>query len=371
MTSAIQSCLCLLVIAAVSLGLVGDPADLASAGEAIGNVSGAAPAVGVPSILKRSHVAAWFDGPEDCLKYDVDLMIQDMDLVDELDLPKWKTQIDRLHGEGKLFFAELRPLTHLGKTFEYVMNDPGLQDAVCVDFNLNPIKVGWMADRSYKGRPVYFYCSNHPRYPRKGWCFGDTSRWYYPPQEDFEPLYDFVRTHRDLFDDYEAIEQVGVVFAKPSSNPASPLKRVWESLVNLNVPFGIVVAGDEWVPNRLSPDDVKRFELLLIPEPVTLDTAQRQVVEGWKSQKAAISISQQDDVGPRLAGRIAPLVSLESDSAVRFFPRTVPGRRGAPVVCHLVNWSYDGQANRALPQRDVKVRLRSAIAGDCHVTRVT
>ena len=55
-------------------------------------------------------------------------------------------------------------------------------------------------------------------------------------------------------------------------------------------PFRIVVAGDDRMPNRLSPDKTKRFKLLLVPEPVTLDAAQRRAVEGWKSQKAEVAM---------------------------------------------------------------------------------
>jgi hypothetical protein len=586
-----------LVAVVIGHGGITDRANSASVADASGKTSDLRPAAAKPTpILKRSHVAAWFDGPGDHLKYDADFIIQDMDIVDELDVGKWKALVARLHAQGKVFFAEMRPLTHLGKMFEYVMNDPGLQDALCVDFNLNPIRVDWMADRAYKDRPVYFYCSNHPRYraflrhqifmfaevgadgimvddgggtpfaassggcccryclagfreylrgkyttdqlrahgiddletfdyrqmllkhaddrasfaaarrlgeipladdfreflqrsdenlfqslqemasklsgkhvpmawdnvnfsgryapyyrfldvcapeldyqhfavqgrgddgklppgivmldkladalgkwhaftpapgawsaikrknltgllrlwvaasyangglpryPRKGWCFGETSRWYYPPKESFEPLYDFVRTHRELLDGYENVAQVGVVYADPSSGPTSLQKHVCESLVGLNVPFGIVVAGNQWVPNRLSPEDAQRFELVLIPEPAGLDAAQRQVVEGWKKQKAAITVSEKEDVHQLLAGRVDPLTSLEGNHSVWLFPRAIPGSKGSSLVCHLVNWSYDSQKNEALPQTDVKIRLRSARTGDSRVTRVT
>jgi hypothetical protein len=210
-----------------------------------------------------------------------------------------------------------------------------------------------------------------PRYPRKGWCFGETSRWYYPPKDAFEPLYDFVRTHRALLDDYEAVTQVGVLFANPSGDPSGPLKRVCESLVNLNVPFGVVVAGNEWVPNRLSPEDAMRFELLLLPDPVKTDAAQQKVVENWKSRKAAISVSPKDEVGELLAGRVDPLASLESKSRVWLFPRAIPGSKTAPAVCHLVNWDYDAGKNHATPQKDVKIRLRGKLTGDSPVTKVT
>ena len=52
-----------------------------------------APAPRPAPILKRSRVAAWFDGPDDYRKYDADFVIQDMDIVDELEVAKWKALI--------------------------------------------------------------------------------------------------------------------------------------------------------------------------------------------------------------------------------------------------------------------------------------
>ena len=47
------------------------------------------------SLLKHSHVPVWFDHPDDHLKYDVDVIIQDMDINDEAEVPAWKARIDR------------------------------------------------------------------------------------------------------------------------------------------------------------------------------------------------------------------------------------------------------------------------------------
>lgn len=33
-----------------------------------------------------------------------------------------------------------------------------------------------------------------------------------------------------------------------------------------NIPFGMTVAGDKWLSNRLQEDAIDRFELMLIPE---------------------------------------------------------------------------------------------------------
>ncbi len=545
------------------------------------------------SLLKHSHIPVWFDHPDDHLKYNVDVIMQDMDIVDEAEIPVWKARIDQWHEEGKLFFAEMRAATPLGKSFENAMDDPGMQEAVCLDFNLKPITPRWQVGRSYKGRPLYLYCSNHPRfraylrhriymymeagadgvqvdegggamfcafkkepgcfcqyclarfrdylrhkytpeqlqslgvkhintfdyrsvvlqhvsdrkaydeavqrgtiplmsdfkdfllrsdvelfqslqgmasklagkhvpmswdnvnvghpnapyyafldvfapethhaifspgarndlqlspgimfgekyadalgkwhtltplpgswsimkannltgllrlwtavsyanggiprYPRKGWCKVDGSGqvdWYYPPKEELEPLYDFVRTHRSLFDNYESVAQVGVVLAEQPGMPEAAFIGLYSSLAKLNIPFGFVVAGNKELPQRLQPGDATKFSLLLVPDTANLDAAQKRVVDDWNKQGAALTVGRQDDVAALLARRIDPLVAVESGTSdVRLYPRAVPGQKTAPVLCHLVNWNYDPAANQAEPQKNVKVRLRSALLG--------
>lgn len=542
------------------------------------------------SIFQRSHVAAWFDGPEDHRKYNVDVMVQDMDLVEESEVPKWRAFVAARHAEGKLVCGELRPLTHMGRTMEYVMNDPGLQQAVCLNIEQQPIPIGWITgDHTYQGKQPNFYCSNHPayraylrqqvffltetgvdaimvddgggtffvyghggcfcdycmkafrvylqerltpqqlegggiddleafdyrkvvvrhandnasykkvrggipwdkefrdflvdsdvalfdslqrmasrlsgrhipfgwdnvdfggsrapyypiwdvfyseityqhfavngrgpdeqfppsivmldkladalgkwyiptpaprswatirdknltgllrqwiafsyangsavRYPRKGWCFTGEP-WYFPPQDEFEPIYDFVRRRRELFDDYEAVEQVGVLFTQTRGAGGvayySPLKYVCASLVEQNVPFGFAVAGDELLADRLRGDEADPFELMLIPEPIRLISGQQEIVDRWKAEKKALAVTRGDDVAALLGGRVEPLVAVEDTSRVWLFPRTKQIDVSAPVICHLVNASYDPQENRPTLQKDVKVRLHSRLVG--------
>lgn len=553
------------------------------------------------SSLRHSNIPVWFDHPDDHLKYNVDIIMQDMDIVDETEIPVWKARIDKWHEQGKLFFAELRAATPLGKSFEDAMDDPGMQEAVCYDFNLQPITPRWQIGRNYKGRPLYLYCSNHPRfraylrhrifmfmeagadgiqvdegggamfcgfkkepgcfcphcmarfrtylsqkysseklhaqgipdietfdyrqivlqyatdhksyqeavqqhkipwmddfkdflmrsdvelfqslqamashlvgrhvpmswdnvninynytlyypfldvfapetnhtlfscgtssdlhlspgiifgdkfadalgkwhtptplpsswtiirdnnltgllrlwtavsyanggiprYPRKGWCrvgAGGQVDWYYPSQDDLEPLYNFVRTHRLLFDNYESVGQVGLVLAEQPELPDSTFLHISLNLSRLNIPFTFVVAGNKYLTQRLQPDMAKKFSLLLVPDNAKLDEAQQQIVNNWKNQGATLTVSRQDNLAGLLADRIEPIVAIEGGTKdVLIYPRAIPGRKDAPVVCHLVNWNYDSSANRAEPRKNVQVRLQAALIGGAKLTKVT
>ena len=561
--------------------------------------------------MKRSDVICWFDNVHDQVKYDSDVIYQRMDIVSEFQVSEWQKRVKKWHSEGRIVHGCLNPLTQLGKIFEFVMNDPGLQSTVCLDFNLNPIITGWMAGRQYKGKPVHLYCGNHPtfrawlrqqaymiaeigadayhvddscggifaygyggcfceycmagfrqylqeqysaaelkergiddidefnyrdmvllyaddaksfrlanrrseiplisdfrffqyrtdaelfksiremgskirgkympmgwdnvqiagtrgpyydnldifyaemeydqfyldepregrdferarkvrqeimpaavvphkfvdaidkwyaptpspwswakikelhlsgllrqwtaftyanggfmRYPRKGWCFGETSRWYYPKQEDYEPIYAFIRSNPTLFDDYEAVEQVGVLYAhhpEAIGGPSfRPLRYVCGNLVEKNIPFGVVVAGDDWLSNRLQRDAIDRFELMLIPEPLKIEAGQKRIVGEWmRTQKdKVLHVKDTDNVGDMLKGRIEPLVSLKSNSTVWLFPRKVKNRDNAPVVCHVYNHQYDDKLNKMIEQQGVKISLSRRLFNGNHAKKV-
>ena len=551
-------------------------------------------------IFKRSHIAAWMDEPDSYKMCDVDVLIQDMSMVSDADAARWGRFIDRMHKQGKLVCAEMRPATHTNELLKYVMEDESLQAAACVDLDGKPIEVSWMVGHVYKGRTPVFLCSNQPRYreflreqvryfiaagadgimvddsggaffarnrggcfctcciegfrtylgekysagqlkqrgvddldsfdyrkfvlgqedggqsyrnrqrrekvpfsrdfndfllrsdvelfrelqklscelagkhvpmgwdnvdfggsragyypfwdvfyseinyqnfgvdgrlpgtkfspaivmldkfsdamgkwyiptpaprsweavmkndvesllrlwvafsyangsalryPRKGWIFSTQTPWYFPPKEDFEPLYAFIRGHRELFDDYEAVQQVGVLFTQSKQGGGGsyyrPLKHVCANLVELNVPFGMAVAGDELLANRLRGDEAERFEVMLVPEPIRLIDGQKEVVERWKQRGAAISVKREDDVAAKIQNRVKPLVAVEDDSGVWLFPRQIPGKPDAPVLCHVVNPHFDAEEDVAIPQTDVPVRLRGGLFGDTRVRKVT
>ena len=213
------------------------------------------------------------------------------------------------------------------------------------------------------------------RYPRKGWIFSQETPWYFPPKEDFEPLYAFIRGHRELFNGYEAVEQVGVLFSQNRGGGGSryyiPLKHVCSSLVELNVPFGMAVAGDELFADRLKGDEAEQFELMLIPEPIRLIEGQQEIVSRWKERGAAISVRREDDVATKIGGRTKSLVAVEGDSGIWLFPRYIPSKPDAPIICHVVNPHFDAKQDKAIPRTHVPVRVQRRLLGDRQIDKVT
>lgn len=207
------------------------------------------------------------------------------------------------------------------------------------------------------------------KYPDRGWCYAPSSRWYYPPKEEFDPVYNFIGNNRDLFDNYEAVEQIGALYTHASST--RPIRYVGNQLVTLNIPFGTPVAGDDWLVNRIKDDDIDRYEVMLIPEPYKISDGQQQIIDKWKAKKPVISVKEGDDLQKILEGKIDPLQSLESNNKIWMFSRHNPKNEKAPLVCHLVNFDYDAKKNKNNIQRNVQVRLSKKLLGGFGVKNIS
>ena len=203
----------------------------------------------------------------------------------------------------------------------------------------------------------------HFRYPRKGWCFGATSRWYYPEKNRLEPVYAFIRNNRELFDHYEAVEQIGVLYTHTFNGNLlggeyhKPLRYVCGQLVNFNIPFGTPVAGDDWLVNRINEKDIDKYEAMLIPEPYIISKDQQQIVDKWKLKKPVILVKEGDDIEKIVKSKINPLLSLENDNRLWLFPRHNSENKKAPLICHLINYDFDADKNQNNPQKNIKIRL--------------
>ena len=168
-----------------------------------------------------------------------------------------------------------------------------------------------------------------------------------------------VQRHAELFDGYQAVEQVGVRYSKPAVRAGHHQvhEACWE-LLNANVPYGIAASGDDWLARRLAAADAARFELVVVPEPALLDGEQQRVVDAWKAGRAVAWQGVAD-----VLARLEPLVTLASDCKVWLRPRANPANAAVPVVIHLLNTDYDLSQDAMNRQTGVTVRLGHALFG--------
>jgi hypothetical protein len=205
--------------------------------------------------------------------------------------------------------------------------------------------------------------------PNHQWCYTPEkgTHWYDGPTEEYTPIYQFVRQNAGFFDSYEAVTQVGVVYSNLAFRKnIHTVLDVCLSLTNANIPFGMAIAGDEWLNNTITEKQLSKFEAVVVPEPSMLEGEQKNLIDTWIKDGRAVSWKNEKDV----LERIESLVSLRSASKVWILPRKAK-QPDTPVVCHVVNWSYNISKDKMIPQRNVDIYLSSKLFDGKKIRKVT
>jgi len=208
--------------------------------------------------------------------------------------------------------------------------------------------------------------------PNNVWCYSEEKgeHAYRGPEEVFLPLYRFVRRNERLLDDYDPIEQLGVVYRpggpiQVASGEGAPVRR-WVDpfsetcgeLVEAHYPFGVVFPGRTGRNRRWSERDLERFERVVIPKGVVLQGKDKEILESLERKGRAVPWT-----GPESALRdIEPLVRVAEGKRLWVFPRKNKKDPTAPVVCHLFNPCYDAEHDAMIEQTDIVISLRSDLS---------
>ena len=193
--------------------------------------------------------------------------------------------------------------------------------------------------------------------PHRQWCYTKEkgTHWSDGPTEQYAPVYRFVRKSARLFDRYEAVAPVAVVYDNAARRKGKGnIEPICVGLAERNVPFTVVVAGDNWLDYRLEADRLARFKAVVVPGDLAMDPAQMALIEQVKAEGRLVTWPDQAAL-ERLVP--APVV-VEGSEHVGVVPRAIPGDATAPVVVHLLNRRYDGDTDAVVPQENLTLRLR-------------
>lgn len=215
--------------------------------------------------------------------------------------------------------------------------------------------------------------------PHKEWGFVQPpgqephSTAYPDNPKNFEPLYKFVRDNAVLFDDYEAVTQIALLYdykanrlqgggtpmpQTPAAKPAE-VHEICLELANANIPFGMVVSGSEPFDHELTANHLKPYELVVVNEPMMVTGRQKTLLDSWA--KDGKVFKWQQGMGA-LRSRLATLVKA-APGDIWALPRVVPGRTDKPLVCHVLNRSFDANADKLVVRQNVTVGLNKKIFG--------
>jgi hypothetical protein len=205
--------------------------------------------------------------------------------------------------------------------------------------------------------------------PHRQWCYNKEkgTHWYDGPTEEYAWLYRFVRDHADLLDGYEAVAPVAVLYdnAARRKNQGN-IELICIALAEANIPFTVVIAGDNWLDYRLDEAKLNPFNQVIVSEPLGLDADQREVLEQARSEGRLVTWKYNSTLS-----ELGRPVQIDGSDHVMAVPRFHPGNADTPAVVHLLNRNYDGRQDRMVPQGPFTLRLKQNLYGNRSFRRAT
>ena len=215
--------------------------------------------------------------------------------------------------------------------------------------------------------------------PDKMWTLrnpGQPDRWYHSQAGDYEDLYHFIRDYTELFEGYEAAASVALVFSNQAvrrylgerlsaghlggqnrSAPRTDLFAACQALSAAMIPFRFIVAGDDWVEDRLLEADLSQYRAVVRFEPSYLSDAQEAKLAG--AGERLLNWSGIEALAQAAGGDI----QVSGAEKLSVLPRCRPGDPASPLLCHLLNSDYDLERDSYRPGRDIELRVADAILG--------
>ncbi|MCE2472946.1 MAG: hypothetical protein J4G18_13860 [Anaerolineae bacterium] len=215
--------------------------------------------------------------------------------------------------------------------------------------------------------------------PDKMWTrrfAGQPDRWYHSKPGDYEDLYHFARDYPDLFDGYESAASVALIFSNNAvrqylgerlssghlggqnrSAPKTDLVQACLALSAANVPYRIIVAGDDWIDDRLLDADLSQFRAVLRFEPSHLNGEQEAYLSSAAIQLVTWSTSAE------IINAVGHDVTAAGAENLSLVPRIQPGNANSPLICHLLNRNYDPQTDSYRKESHVELTVERGMVG--------
>ncbi|MEW6238741.1 MAG: hypothetical protein AB1656_25425 [Candidatus Omnitrophota bacterium] len=182
--------------------------------------------------------------------------------------------------------------------------------------------------------------------PHHQWCYTKElgTHWWNGKTEDFAWLYRFVRENKNLFDGMETLADAALIYSKQNY---APIRDAAERMSAENIPYAIVLSGNEELPIPLSSERLRTFSYF-IKGNQPLNDAQADAVKRSQSQVVAWKGAEE------LPDALRNQVKVEGSDKIRISLRA--DRKNARIVCHVLNQDYDPEKDSVIPA-DVKIIL--------------
>jgi hypothetical protein len=198
--------------------------------------------------------------------------------------------------------------------------------------------------------------------PHHQWCYTNEkgTHWYTGPAEEYAWLYQFVRRSARLLEGYEAVAPLAVVYDNAARRRGrGDIQPICTALARRNIPFTVVVAGDDWLDYRLDGDRLARFKAVVVTKDLALEGRQRELVEKARAEGRVVVWPDE----ARLEKLLPGAVQVEGTDQVTVVVRASTDNARAPLAMHLLNRGYDTEKDALRPLAGFAVRLRHDLLG--------
>ena len=198
--------------------------------------------------------------------------------------------------------------------------------------------------------------------PRRMWGYNGTNHVYFEGKlKGYKKIYQLMVAHPELFDDYEAVSHVGLLYVHQAYRQYDKtVDRIAAEMMLQNIPFRLEIAGDQWWPKYLEAGRLKELDAIVVHRKLLdlLDEKQRAVLNTVKHKWVKWDSNDMSAMDKRLSREIR--MTAQNVSA---FPRHKRNDADAPYVLHLLNRNYRADEDTFEIQNHFKVTLSNRLFG--------
>lgn len=202
--------------------------------------------------------------------------------------------------------------------------------------------------------------------PHRQWAYTKEkgTHWYQSRPDDYAQVYRFVRRNSGLFDNYEPVAPIGLLYS--SAGAARSSANVRDAAVYLaknSAPFELVTAGDDWLDARLTPQKLGKYRAVVVAEPTLLDGEQKQTLDQFSAAGKTLAWDAKRGLDEAVFARLFPKpITFSADNLIGV-ARAIPENPATPAIVHLLNRNYDEPTDSTATVKNVKVTLHKDLFG--------
>jgi hypothetical protein len=161
---------------------------------------------------------------------------------------------------------------------------------------------------------------------------------YQVPLSIYEPLCSFITENRQLFDGFEAVAQVGLLYDNAACNDGDWwVREVNRDLHYAHIPTALVLKEDKRLRFSTPLEKLDEYDLLLVPEGSLTEEPLNELFESALEKGKLMEWTGMD----ALVTKMDPQVKLTGGEKVWTLPRQKDSEKGPELVIHLLNQDYD------------------------------